>query len=124
MKKRTGQPNRREENDHAFDEDQTSRHTNRAGNNDRDEQDGEQIHFDKIEDMARQVYAYIKEYTGQMDKKTLAKYVAVATLVVFGLRKNNFLGRLVVSAAAGMVAKYILEKVLDEQFNEEDTAGA
>lgn len=82
--------------------------------------DGERIHFEKLEEMAQQVFAYVKQYAQQMDKKTLLQYVSVATPLIFGLRKNSFIGRLVVTLAAGMVARYILEALFDEQLNEEE----
>lgn len=81
--------------------------------------DGERIHFEQIEEMAQQVFGMVKEYIGQVDKKTLLRYVSVATLVIFGMRKNSFLGKLVVTAAVGMVSRYIIEAILSGELNDD-----
>jgi hypothetical protein len=60
-----------------------------------------------LQAMAEEVIKYIEDKAKNIDKATLAKYVGVAILVLYGLRKSNILGSLAMSVITGMVAKYV-----------------
>ncbi len=74
--------------------------------------------FKQIEEVAKKVMAYMKEHSQEFDKKTIAKYAAVGVLMLYGMRKNSVLGSMLVSIAAGIITKYILEKTVDEKEQE------
>lgn len=63
-----------------------------------------------IHSMADTVVSYLGEQAKNMDKATLAKYVAIAVLVIYGIRKSNVLGSLAISLITGVVSKYLAER--------------
>lgn len=78
--------------------------------------------FQQIEQIAKKVMAYMKEHSQEMDKKTIAKYAAVGVLMLYGMRKNSVLGSMMVSIAAGVITKYILENTMDGQEQRSEAA--
>jgi hypothetical protein len=67
---------------------------------------GEGIDFEAA---GRKAMKFIEEKTANLDKKQIAKYAAAGALVLIGLRKSGFLRGLAVTAAAGVLAKYLAE---------------
>ena len=63
-----------------------------------------------VHSMADTVISYLGEQAKNMDKATLAKYVAIAVLVIYGIRKSNVLGSLAISLITGIVSKYLAER--------------
>ncbi|HLP52180.1 MAG TPA: hypothetical protein VK154_14925 [Chitinophagales bacterium] len=63
-----------------------------------------------VQSIADTVVSYLGEQAKNMDKATLAKYVAIAVLVIYGIRKSNVLGSLAISLITGVVSKYLAER--------------
>ncbi|HLP21387.1 MAG TPA: hypothetical protein VK174_13840 [Chitinophagales bacterium] len=63
-----------------------------------------------VHSMADTIVSYLGEQAKNMDKATLAKYVAIAVLVIYGIRKSNVLGSLAISLITGIVSKYLAER--------------
>lgn len=64
-----------------------------------------------IQTMAQNVVHYLEGHAKKIDKATLAKYVAVAVLVIYGIRKSNVLGSLAISLITGIVTKFMADKL-------------
>jgi hypothetical protein len=63
-----------------------------------------------LQSMAEEVIKYIEAQAKNIDKATLAKYAAIAVLVIYGLRRSNVLGSLALSLITGLVTKYISDQ--------------
>jgi hypothetical protein len=72
------------------------------------DQDSDEGKFD-IKKIAQRVMDYIKDENGSLDREAILKYVSVAIVAIYGVRKGGIIGGLLVSAAAGLVAKYVTE---------------
>jgi hypothetical protein len=64
-----------------------------------------------LQSMAEEVIKYIETQAKNIDKATLAKYAGIAVLVIYGLRKSNVLGSLVLSIITGVVTKYVSDQM-------------
>jgi hypothetical protein len=87
---------------------------------DEGEDDGEPELFKSLEELADKTKRFIDSQIEQVDKTIVAKVASLGLLVLFGLRKNNPIGSLMVLTAAGIIAKDIFESGLGSE-EEEDT---
>ncbi len=62
-----------------------------------------------IKKIAQKVKDYIKGESGTFDQETIVKYISVAIVAIYGIRKGGLIGSLLLSVAAGLVTKYLLE---------------
>jgi|GEM_PF-5031894 len=75
-----------------------------------------------IKKIAQKVMDYINGEEASADKETILKYVSVAILAIYGVRKGGLIGGLLLSAATGLVAKYVQESIKNKnQGQEEET---
>jgi hypothetical protein len=64
-----------------------------------------------LQAMADEAIKFIENKAMNMDKAQLAKYVGIAVLAFYGLRRSNILGSIAMSIVTGMVAKYVQDKM-------------
>jgi len=58
-----------------------------------------------IKDIAGKVMQYLQDKYGDIDKKQLVVYVAIATVALYGMRKSGVLASVVLPFALAMVTK-------------------
>lgn len=59
----------------------------------------------------KNVADYVLLNAKKLDKETIAKYVGIALLVIYGIRKSNVVGSLILSIVTGLVTKFMSEKL-------------
>lgn len=64
----------------------------------------------EVHSMANDVIKYLESHAKNLDKATIAKYVAVAVIVLYGIRKSNILGGLSLSIITAIVSKFMADK--------------
>ena len=62
-----------------------------------------------VHSTAETVVRFLESKAKKIDKTTLAKYVAVAVLVIYGIRKSNILGSLAISLVTGVMTKFMAD---------------
>ena len=60
--------------------------------------------------VASKVISYMEEHFENFDKKSLIKFIPVAILLIYGIRKSNFLLSMILPIATGIIAKYSSER--------------
>jgi len=63
-----------------------------------------------VHSTAQDVIRFLETKAKNMDKATLAKYIGVAVLVIYGIRKSNILGGITLSLLTGIVTKFMADK--------------
>ena len=61
--------------------------------------------------MAQDVIKYLETHAKKIDKATLAKYIAVAVLIIYGIRKSNVLGSIAISLITGVASKFMADRM-------------
>ncbi len=67
-----------------------------------------------MSEVAQQVLDYIETHTKKIDKTTLIKYIGLALVVIYGIRKSNILSSLAISIITGLVTKLLAERFEEE----------
>jgi|ERR1043165_3107833 hypothetical protein len=68
----------------------------------------------EVHSTAENILGFLETKARNMDKLTIAKYTAVALLVIYGIRKSNVLGSLAVSVVTGVVSKFMADNMGQE----------
>lgn len=61
----------------------------------------------QIEPLVEKLTDYLYQHAKNIDKATLLKYVGIAILVIYGLRKSNLLSGIAITLISGLVANLI-----------------
>lgn len=81
----------------------------------------------KIGEIVNRVLASIKDEDGNLDKAALAKYAGLAVLGAYGLSRNSFVGKILISGAVSLLAKRLIDSKTakqEEQVEEEEAVAA
>lgn len=64
-----------------------------------------------LQSRAEEIIKFLEGHAKKIDKTTLAKYVAIAALVIYGIRRSNVLGSLTISLLTGAITKFMADKI-------------
>ena len=92
----------------------TVHHRATALNKDLHEQQNEEAGNDteySFEETGKKVIDFMKAEVEKIDKETILKVAAVAIVGIYALRRGGVVGSLLLSAATGVVTKYLAQEV-------------
>lgn len=75
-----------------------------------DEGDEESSITGRVKKLVDEAKDYLHETFGDVEDDAIVKYVSTVVLALYGARRGGLLGTIIVSAAIGMLTKYLLEK--------------
>jgi hypothetical protein len=90
--------------------------TTQSGDNQKQEKD--------FEKMGRDVLKYLETHFANLDKADITKYVAVALVVLYGVRRSSILSSVAVSLITALVAKFLAEQIEGKETNDEEAPDA
>ena len=61
-------------------------------------------------EVASKVISYLEEHFENFDKKSLLKFIPIAILLIYGIRKSNFLLSMILPIATGLITKYFSDR--------------